>query len=302
MIRNILYSLFLHSILFILVYFSFNFVEPQEIEKTSKVAISFIVRAGNSENTISQAPPEKQAKSQPKPIEKPKPQTKPKPAPKKVVKKTKPKPKPAPKKPNAKQELKFSKPKTEEKKPDINLAKEPKKEPDEKQSPEKPKTEEKKPEVKEEVKKEEKPKIEDEPEDQNDKDQEEFDEETLPDNATTIQSFDSKKLESLDLLVREKFNIHNQITRCYQKALAENGGKNKSVVNAHIIIAEDGYINPNSIVIKNFEKYNDPKEKDFHQAVDIVKQALQYCSPLRNLPVDKYEIWRELDLEFNGSD
>ena len=41
----------------------------------------------------------------------------------------------------------------------------------------------------------------------------------------------------------------------------------------------------------DFEKYNDPKEIDFHIAVDNARRALSLCSPIRNLPEDKYEIW-----------
>ena len=50
MIRNILYSLFLHSILVLLVYFTFNFTVPTEVEKASKVSISFQMKVGNSAN------------------------------------------------------------------------------------------------------------------------------------------------------------------------------------------------------------------------------------------------------------
>lgn len=244
-----------------------------------------MVRVGNSETTTNQAPVPSEIKTDtsPKKTEKPK-----------APKPTKPKPKAAPKKVKKNPQPKPSKPKVEEKKPDVNL----KKEPDKIPNPEKPKVEDKKPEVKKDVKKEETPKVE---EQDDEDDEEDFTESTLPDNAAPAQSFDSKKLESLDLLFREKLNIRNQITRCYQKALKESNVSSNVTINAHIIIAEDGYINPKSVIIKDFERYDDPKEKDYRAAVDVVKKALQFCSPLRNLPEDKYEIWRELDLEFDGN-
>jgi chemotaxis protein histidine kinase CheA len=307
MIRNILYSLFLHSLLIIFVYFSFNFIQYKESEKTSKIAISFVSRVGNFSDNLDQKIKDKQ----PKPTQTPK-EKKKKPAPKKIVK---PKSKISEKKPEAKPtKSKAKSTKSREIKKKQNSNQKPKKEPEKKQILEKSKVKEEKSEIKEEKSKvkeekseikEEKSKVKEEKSEAKEAQQQDNKEETAKEVSVEEniprQSFDAKKLENLNLLAREKFNIHNQITRCYQRALSNSKEKVKTVVNLHILIEEDGYINPNSIIVKNYEKYDDPKEKDFKIAVDIAKTALQLCSPLRNLPEGKHEIWRELDLEFDGT-
>ncbi|MES2676742.1 MAG: hypothetical protein V4612_00305 [Pseudomonadota bacterium] len=310
MIRNILYSLFLHSILILLVYFSFNFSPPPEVEKTSKIAISFVVKAGNSDNVNqaikavqtpapAQAPKEvlpPQIKPTPKaPEEKPiKKKSKPKPQPEKPL----PKPKAEAKKEQAKAPPKQTKPKEKEAKTEANKVKEPNKKPDAKQEPEKPKEEKKKPEVKEEVKKEPADKkVEEKPAAQTPAEE---DEEDVEESELNQYSFTENTIESLDLLAREKFNIQSQIKRCYKKALDLSGSKNKTVINAHIVVGEDGFIDLSEVIIKDFQKYTDPKEVNFHQAVDVVIQSLKLCSPIRNLPQDKYDVWKEIDLQFDG--
>ena len=310
MIRNILYSLFLHSILILLVYFSFNFSPPPEVEKTSKIAISFVVKAGNSDTAnqaikpIQTLAPAQTTKEEIVPEVKPIPKTpeakpiqkksKPKPQPKKPL----PKPKTVAKKDQTKVDPKKSKPKEKDAKTQANKIKEPNKKPDAKQEPEKPKEEEKKSEVKEKIKKDQpdkKEKADDKPAPEEEKDDEDVDESEL-----SQYSFTENTIESLDLLAREKFNIQSQIKRCYKKALDQSGSKNKTVVNAHIVVAKDGFIDLSEVIIKDFQKYDDPQETDFHQAVDVVKQSLKLCSPIRNLPQDKYDIWKEIDLQFDG--
>ncbi len=307
MIRNILYSLFFHSILILLVYFSFNFSPPPEVEKTSKIAISFVVKAGNSDTANQaikptqtpapdQAPQEIITKVNPKkPESKPvKKQSKPKPQPKKLL----PKPKSVAKKDQAKVEPKKSKPKEKDAKNQANKMKEPNKKPESKPEPDKPKEEDKKPEAKEEIKKDKpdkKEKADDQP-----MPEEKNDDENVDESELSQYSFTENTIESLDLLAREKFNIQSQIKRCYKKALDQSGSKNKTVVNAHILVAKDGFIDLSEVIIKDFQKYDDPQETDFHQAVDVVKQSLKLCSPIRNLPQDKYDIWKEIDLQFDG--
>ena len=101
------------------------------------------------------------------------------------------------------------------------------------------------------------------------------------------------------LSLREKFNIQTQIKRCYKKAIEQAGIDGKIPINVTITIEQNGNIDLNLLKIKDFEKYHDPKEIDFHIAVDNVISAITICNPLRNLPTEKYEIWRELNLIFD---
>ncbi|MFT5703924.1 MAG: outer membrane biosynthesis protein TonB [Rickettsiales bacterium] len=300
MIRNFLYSLFFHSIVLILVYFSFNLAEPIKEEKTSKVAISFVVKAGNSDNSNQAI-----SKVQTPIIQTPKLEAPKEMIPEIVADQKKPKEKPkskdkSSKKDQAKSEPKKSKPKDLTPKPEPKT--EPKKIEPKKIEPKKPepkkieedKPKEKKP--KEEAKLETKSEIENVDDENKDLDLDESEDGTK--NQEPEQSFTQNSIESLNLLAREKINIQSQMKRCYRKILDQMEIENIATINVHIFIEEDGYIDPKKVVIKDFHKYSDPKEEEFRNAVDVVKKSLKLCSPIRNLPQDKYDIWKEIDLEF----
>ncbi len=49
----------------------------------------------------------------------------------------------------------------------------------------------------------------------------------------------------------------------------------------------------------DLEKYNNPIHKDYKIVIDNIKRALDLCSPLRNLPIEKYDSWKEIILQFD---
>ncbi|MCE3254631.1 MAG: hypothetical protein K0R25_125 [Rickettsiaceae bacterium] len=304
MIRNIFYSLFLHFILLLLFYFGFSFGPKIEIEKTPKVTIDFIAKVGNSTNESeikipSKTAPVKNNQSQKEVSKVKKPNKKAPAKPQAAKPKAKPQPKIAPK------EFKPKEPdaKSEE---DSTSIEEVGELPSAKKSPEKPKEKKAKPEmkekpVKEEVKKVEKPKEEPKKEEVLEEEEEETEDEGEDEEDDIGEySFTENTIESLDLLAREKMNIKNQIKRCYKRALDESRISNKAVVNAHIVVNKDGVIDLKSVVIKDYQKYSDSNQIEFRQAVDVVMQSLKFCSPIRNLPQDKYDVWKEIDLQFDG--
>ncbi len=124
--------------------------------------------------------------------------------------------------------------------------------------------------------------------------------ESEEETADEQYSFTENSIESLDLLGREKFNIQTQIKRCYKKATGENGD-NKVVTNAHIFVAKDGFIDLDVVVFKNVpdQMKNGVESEDLRKAKETVKKALKFCSPIRNLPQDKYDICKEIDLQFD---
>ena len=288
MIRNILYSLFLHSALITIIYYSFSFNPPIEIDKTTKVAISFVVKPINNPNNenattqIVQSPKNTVAVQESISKEIP------------LTKKVNLQPKKHKKfKPKAIKKILETNPK-------IIAEKSPKLKKNDIIKPEiqAPEVETKEPEIIPEEIKTELDDVETIPETKDQEDENQY-------------SFTQNNIESLNLLVREKFNIQNQIKRCYQNALKEDGD-NKVMINVHIFIAQDGFINLDSIIFKEFSKYQNKdlsKTKDtteeqaslteYQKAIETVKKALKFCNPIRNLPQDKYNIWKEIDLQFN---
>ncbi len=335
MIRNILYSLFLHLVLIILIYFNFQPNPIVDVEKNLEVIISFNQDAGNTDKSskinaetaiknskdqvkiISKLPKKDQTQTQTQKLEikkdkseiiksnkiqPPKPSTnelkkKEDNVPKKLVSSTKSTSKAIKndqkildKKDNSKQDLKQPNPKEE--KPEIEKPKE------EKPKEEKPlleNTQEKqKIELPDKVNLEENKTIDDQKESQTkavESQEESQDKEDI---------FTQNNIESLDLLSREKFNIQLQIKRCYKEALKE--GEQGQMVKVYIFLDKDGFIDPNLAKFQDFAQYQklhpQGSKAGFENSVAIVKKALKFCSPIRNLPQDKYDIWKEISLEF----
>lgn len=297
MIKNLLYSLFLHFVLLLIIYANFNLKEFDESNKTSEIAVSLVALDGD-ENSNSQTPsvPEKiEEKEVEKPVEKP--------VKKEVAKEAKSEKK-APKKTEVKEKPK----KLAQLKPAKAIKK--------------PVVEEKIAEFKqvekEETKQEESPKVkedktanENQDDEQNkvtkkekdlgaekisDKEQEEKKEQEAQQNDAADLA---NNIENMDLSVREKFNIQSQLKRCYRRAIEETKLTSKIKVMVKVKISEEGYIDSDIDEMVDVARYKDPKELGYKIVIDNVKRAIDLCSPLRNLPLDKYDVWKEAVLEFD---
>ena len=275
MMRNVLYSLLLHLVLIVVVYFNFNFTPLIEVKNTSKVAVSFVVKPKEDpiKNYDVPLPPDLELEI-PEEIEVLKtPEIKP------IVKKDPPKKKEIIKK------QALQKPIQPKPKPTKKVIKELSKQ------LEKPKKN-----LEKEVSKIDKNLIVEKKEYNKEKEQQ--------------PSFVENNISDLNLLVREKFNIQTQIKRCYKKSLKENGNIKINVA-AHISIAKDGSIDLEAVLFKDFSQYKflvsksdkTAEERNFvreyKRAMNIVKKALGFCSPMKNLPLNKYKVWKEIDLQFN---
>lgn len=254
-----------------MIYFNFNLKTVNE-SKTSEISISLIeVEAEKNINKSAEIKKEEPVKKA-----KPKPKTKPKP-------KLKAKPK------EVNEIIEKSLP--EIKKEVIKEVKEKTIEPLKEDAPKK--EIEEKPEKIEEIKKPEK----EIPEKEEDLKKEEPIEEDKSEQEQEKEDKTINNLENINLSVREKFNIHSQLKICYKKALDESGDEESEIrIVLTAEITKDGFIDSNLDEIIDLKRYEDDDE--YKVAINNAKRALELCSPLRNLPVDKYEIWKEVVLEF----
>jgi len=101
------------------------------------------------------------------------------------------------------------------------------------------------------------------------------------------------------LSARETINIQSQLKLCYKRALEESGFESKTKIVIRIEISQDGYIQNDLDEMVDLEKYNNPTFKDYKIVIDNIKRALDLCSPLRNLPIEKYDSWKEIILQFD---
>lgn len=118
------------------------------------------------------------------------------------------------------------------------------------------------------------------------------------DEATSLSS-----LDNINLSAREKFNIQSQLKICYKKAIRDSKYKNfDQKVKLSIVAKFDkkGFITSNLEEVLSGEEYNNSQRKNYEPIADVITKALNFCSPMRNLPLDKYDIWKEVLLEFGG--
>lgn len=287
MIKNLLYSLFLHFLLLLAIYANFNLKNIEE-NKSSEIAVSLIALDGSE--TSNNTKPSSEEKSEKKPetaaakpseeakSEKKSPKNKVKEQPKKMAK--------------SKPAKSLTEPIKEEKTAEF-------------------KQEQKPEEVQKETDKikEDKEVNEHQDEEQNNASRKENDsgskkkfeeEKEASDNKNAANNAGSmvNNLENIDLSAREKFNIQSQLKRCYARAIDETKLESNLKVLVKVKVSEEGYIDSDIDDTLNNERYNNPKETNYKIAIDNARRAIDLCSPLRNLPLDKYDIWKEVMLEF----
>lgn len=288
MIKNLLYSIFFHFLLIALIYANFNLKTSDEVQ-SNQVSISLISKE-DFESRF-KTPQKKKEETSPK-----------KESAKKELKKEQPEPQKKSEEESQPQVESEEKPqpivetetpveeKPKEKKPEI------KKEEKEIEKKEEPK--DKEPENKKEIKKPEEKIVEEKvAEKENKKVEKQEEEKKLEDSKHNESDKRVNDLENLNLSTREKFNIRSQLSACYIKALGENNMKeDKLTIIVEIKITKEGFIT------SNLESQIDDKEysqnQDYKNIVNNVRRALTICSPLRNLPTDKYNIWKQVSLEF----
>ena len=290
MIKNLLYSLFIHFLLLLVIYLNFNLRKPEE-SKTTEIAVSLVTLTGEEKSNIDQfastAKEESKKDEGAKKVEETKEAESTKITEKNKVKKS-------PKKlARAKVAKAVKKAVIEEK------------------------IKEFKPEEKEEIEQEDAAKLKEDEVQNRNEDKEENDvtkkeEDSGAKKESTKESEEKKRenpkdsemidmansLENLDLSGREKFNIQSQLKFCYRMAQSESKLESKAKVVAKVQISREGKISINFDDLINKIRYEDPEESDYRNTISNVQRALDICSPLRNLPLDKYDIWKEVVLEF----
>lgn len=280
MIKNLLYSFFLHFILIAAIYANFN-LDIKE-ENPAEIVVTMELNQQQMANNSAINPQENQNKSEEDKEEK-------KEAEKIPEKKTEKKLEKKPTEKKTKVEKKsVKKPEIEKKK---ELAKIPEKE-DKKEIVEKNPKEEKA---------EEKSKEDKEIKDEKEIAKEQANENKAQNNPNPTPDL-TNSIENLNLSAREKLNIQTQLRRCYKRAIAETKLSSQAKIVITASISQDGYITSDIEAIKNSELYNDKSDNSYKIAVDNAARAIAICSPLRNLPSDKYQVWKEVTLQFDGND
>ncbi|NDF11826.1 MAG: hypothetical protein EB060_03295 [Proteobacteria bacterium] len=98
------------------------------------------------------------------------------------------------------------------------------------------------------------------------------------------------------LSVTEVEAIIGQISKCWSvPAGARDAGT--MAVALHMMLKEDGTVT--SVDIVDVGRYNAPDQAIYRASADAAKRAVIKCSPLKGLPVEKYNSWKEMELNFD---
>lgn len=117
--------------------------------------------------------------------------------------------------------------------------------------------------------------------------------ELLKDNWN--ERYDSKSLSK-----REKISIQNQFVICYKNAILKTKKQNKFNVAVVLNINRNGYIDTNNIKIEPINSNNKYSNIEYNDTINNIKLTIDYCNPIRNLPLGKYESWKSIKFVFNS--
>lgn len=213
-------------------------------------------------------------------------------------------------KPEPKKEEKMPTPpvKSETPPPPPEPTPEPKPEPLPDPKKEEVKKEEKKPEPKPEPKKEEKPKKAKEEDlaavlkslkqEADKKKQEEADKQKKPptESGTKVKAENTNYDASQPMSMSELDAIRSQIARCWSfNAGAKNADALK--VTLHVQLAQDGTVLQVELADESKSRY--ASDSFYRSAAESAMRAVRLCSPLKNLPPDKFQTWHDMLMTFD---
>lgn len=104
---------------------------------------------------------------------------------------------------------------------------------------------------------------------------------------------------SLPMSISEMDAIRGQFVKCWR---VPAGAKNDYELKVHVNVElrADGTVINAKLAPGDLMRYNG--DTFFRGAADSAIRAVYKCSPLKNLPADKYSTWREMELTFDPRD
>lgn len=102
--------------------------------------------------------------------------------------------------------------------------------------------------------------------------------------------------DAIPLSLSEIDAIRNQIQRCWRVPAGAKDA-HSLIVNLRVQLRKDGSLILVEIASRDLVRYN--TEPFFQAAVDSAIRAVRECSPIKNLPQEKYNTWRDMELSFD---
>lgn len=102
-----------------------------------------------------------------------------------------------------------------------------------------------------------------------------------------------------DLSVRDKIQLQTQLVNCYKRAIKYTKHNSQIVMMVRVDVNRDGTMLINRAKIGPENPRTPRTGPIYEMALENAKMALVYCNPLRNLPKEKYSLWRHLSFSFD---
>jgi hypothetical protein len=121
--------------------------------------------------------------------------------------------------------------------------------------------------------------------------------EKKPEKSQIYDIKEYNQINEIGISDREKSNLKFQIIRCYQES--KKGFKKFNIdVNVNVQVKENGVIDYNNMVFTNQIALSKIDPKILSKITKSIAKTLKDCSPIRNLPEEKYDIWRKMNIKF----
>lgn len=115
-------------------------------------------------------------------------------------------------------------------------------------------------------------------------------------DAAPSKSLSNQYNPNLPMSMSEKDAIMSQIAKCWTVPAGAKDAQNLVVVLNAEYNNDGSYI---KVELANESKLRYSTDSFFRSAADSAIRAVKQCSPLKELPVDKYETWRSMELRFD---
>lgn len=110
----------------------------------------------------------------------------------------------------------------------------------------------------------------------------------------------NERYDSKTLSRREKISIQNQFLVCYKNAILKTKKQSKFNVVTTLNINRNSFIDINNIEIEPMVSRDNYTDTEYKDTINNVRLAIDYCNPIRNLPLGKYESWKKIKFVFNS--
>ena len=105
--------------------------------------------------------------------------------------------------------------------------------------------------------------------------------------------------DAIPMSMTEKDAIRSQFIPCWRAPIGAKDAANL-VVKVKVQVQADGTVLDVHIIDSQLSRYN--SDTFFRAAADSAVRAVHICSPLKNLPADKYNSWKDMELTFDPKD